>query len=175
MNDFKPGYKKSKNPTLPWSIPGSNYPDLSSGSIIRSTSNQYWCTLHVYKPVSWVCTHSHYMSTFTSCPTLRFVQHNYLNTNPFIENFLPTHRTKQYLLNHCDNCLAKNWIMSGPKLRNIILNWVLNQGRIYVANEYPTFERTMLMVGQKLTFPRQITLNVRQNLSVLIKNMQMSG
>ena len=50
-----------------------------------------------------------------------------------------------------------------------------NQGRIYVANEYPTFERTMLMVGQKLTFLRQITLNVRQNLSVLIKNMQMSG
>ena len=38
MNDWNPGYKNSKNPTLPWSIPGSNYPDLSSGSIIRSTS-----------------------------------------------------------------------------------------------------------------------------------------
>ena len=49
------------------------------------------------------------------------------------------------------------------------------QGRIYVANEYPTFERTMSMVGQKLTFSRQITLNVRQNLSVLMKNMQILG
>ena len=48
----------------------------------------------------------------------------------------------------------------------------LHQGRIYVANEYPTFARTMSMVGQKLTFSRQITLNVRQNLSVLMKNMQ---
>ena len=52
------------------------------------------------------------------------------------------------------------------------------QGRIYVASEYPTFERTMLIVsqkpGQKLTFLRQITLNVRQNLSVL-KNMQILG
>ena len=36
------------------------------------------------------------------------------------------------------------------------------QGRIYVANEYPTFARTMSMVGQKLTFSRQITLNVRK-------------
>ena len=41
MNDFNPGYKKSKNPTLPWSIPGSNYPDLSARSIIRSTSIYY--------------------------------------------------------------------------------------------------------------------------------------
>ena len=49
------------------------------------------------------------------------------------------------------------------------------QGRIYVANEYPTFARTMSMVGQKLTFLRQITLNVRQNLSVLMKNMQILG
>ena len=46
------------------------------------------------------------------------------------------------------------------------------QGRIYVVNEYPTFARTMSMVGQKLTFPRQITLNGRQNLSVGMKNMQ---
>ena len=43
------------------------------------------------------------------------------------------------------------------------------QGRIYVANEYPTFARTMPMVGQKLTFSRQITSNVRQNLFVLMK------
>ena len=49
------------------------------------------------------------------------------------------------------------------------------QGRIYVANEYPTFARTMSMVGQKLTFLRQITFNVRQNLSVLMKNMQNLG
>ena len=50
-----------------------------------------------------------------------------------------------------------------------------DQGRIHVANEYPTFARTMSMVGQKLTFSRQITLNVRQNLSVLMKNMQILG
>ena len=50
-----------------------------------------------------------------------------------------------------------------------------NQGRIYVANEYPTFARTMSMVGQKLTFLCQITLNVRENLSVLMKNMQILG
>ena len=49
------------------------------------------------------------------------------------------------------------------------------QGRIYVANEYSTFARTMSMVGQKLTFSRQITLNVRQNLSVLMTNMQNLG
>ena len=48
----------------------------------------------------------------------------------------------------------------------------LIQERIYVANEYPTFVRTMSMVGQKLTFSRQITSSVRQNLSVLMKNMQ---
>ena len=44
--------------------------------------------------------------------------------------------------------------------------------RIYVANEYTTFARTMSLVGQKLTFSCQISLNVRQNLSVLMKNMQ---
>ena len=33
----------------------------------------------------------------------------------------------------------------------------------------------MLMVGQKLTFSRQITLNLRQNLSVLMENMQILG
>ena len=31
------------------------------------------------------------------------------------------------------------------------------------------------MVGQKLTFSRQITLNVGQKLSVLMKNMQILG
>ena len=51
----------------------------------------------------------------------------------------------------------------------------LVQGRIYVANEYPTFAKTMWMVSQKLTFSRQITLNVRQNLSVLMKNVQILG
>ena len=49
------------------------------------------------------------------------------------------------------------------------------QWPIYVAKEYPTFARTMSMVGQKLTFSRQNTLNVRQNLSVLMKNMQILG
>ena len=49
------------------------------------------------------------------------------------------------------------------------------QGRIYVANEYPTSARTMSMVDQKPTFLRQITLNVRQNLSVLMKNTQILG
>ena len=51
----------------------------------------------------------------------------------------------------------------------------VTQGRIYVANEYPTFARTKPMVGQKLTFSRQITLNVRQNMSFLMKNMQILG
>mgnify|MGYP001802884679 CR=1 FL=1 len=54
-----------------------------------------------------------------------------------------------------------------------ILKWL--QGRIYVANEYPTFAKTMSMVSQKLTFLCQITFNVRQNLSVLMKNMQILG
>ena len=49
------------------------------------------------------------------------------------------------------------------------------QGRIYVANEHPTFARTKSMLGQKLTFSRQITLNVRQNMSFLMKNMQILG
>ena len=31
---------------------------------------------------------------------------------------------------------------------------VEQQGRIYVANEYPTFAKTMSMVSQKLTFSR---------------------
>ena len=39
MNNWNSGYKNSKNPILPWSTPGRNYPDLSSGSIIHSTSN----------------------------------------------------------------------------------------------------------------------------------------
>ena len=51
----------------------------------------------------------------------------------------------------------------------------LRQGRIYVANEYPTFARTMSLVSQKLTFSRQITLNVIQNLSVLMKKVQILG
>mgnify|MGYP001799902809 CR=1 FL=1 len=41
-----------------------------------------------------------------------------------------------------------------------------------LQNEHPTFARTMSMVGQKLTFMRQITLNVGHNLSVLMINMQ---
>ena len=40
------------------------------------------------------------------------------------------------------------------------------------ANEYPAVARTMLIVCQKHRISRQITLNRRQNLSVLIKNMQ---
>ena len=46
---------------------------------------------------------------------------------------------------------------------------------IYVANEYPNFAEIMSMVSQKLTLTRQITLNVRQNLSVLMENMQILG
>ena len=64
-------------------------------------------------------------------------------------------------------------LVAQSDLRN--LGCSCQQGRIYVANEYPTFARTMLMVGQKLTFTRQITLNVRQNLSVLMKHMQILG
>ena len=51
----------------------------------------------------------------------------------------------------------------------------LDQGRIYVANEYPTFARTMLIVCQKQWTSRQITLNRGQNLSVLMKNMPILG
>ena len=49
------------------------------------------------------------------------------------------------------------------------------QGRSYVANEHPTFARTMLIVCQKLGISLQITSNWRQNLSVLMKNMQILG
>ena len=56
-----------------------------------------------------------------------------------------------------------------------LLFYASTQGRIYVANEYPTFARTMSIVSQKLTFSRRITLNLRQNLSVLMKNMQILG
>ena len=37
------------------------------------------------------------------------------------------------------------------ELKIIIFVIDVTQGRIYVANEYPTFARTMSMVGQKLT------------------------
>ena len=47
-----------------------------------------------------------------------------------------------------DNVLALAW--SG------FIPYLTTQGRIYVANEYPTFTKTMLMVGQKLTFSHQI-------------------
>ena len=51
--------------------------------------------------------------------------------------------------------------------------WLLLQvsrrlGRIYVANENPTFVRTMLVVCQKLRTSGEIALNSRQNLSVSI-------
>ena len=46
------------------------------------------------------------------------------------------------------------------------------QWRINVANEYPTFARTKLIFCQKHMISRQITLKRRQNLSVLMKNMQ---
>ena len=49
------------------------------------------------------------------------------------------------------------------------------QGRIYVANEYPTVVRTILIVRQKLRISRQIILDRRQNVSVSIKNMQILG
>ena len=49
------------------------------------------------------------------------------------------------------------------------------QERIYVANEYPTVVRTMCIVCQKFRILRQIILNRRQNMSVLIKNMQILG
>ena len=37
------------------------------------------------------------------------------------------------------------------------------------------YSKSGSMVGQKLTFLRQILLNVRQNMSVLVKNMQILG
>ena len=49
------------------------------------------------------------------------------------------------------------------------------QGHIYVANEYPTFARTIFIVCQKLRISREITLNSTQNLSVLMKNMGILG
>ena len=58
---------------------------------------------------------------------------------------------------------------------NVWGNITIYQGRIYVANEYPTFAKTMSMVSQKLTFLRHITFGVRQNLSVLMKIMQILG
>ena len=63
-----------------------------------------------------------------------------------------------------------------PCLFNIvILCYSPRQGRIYVANEYPTFARTKSMVGHELTFLRQSALNVRQNMPFLVKNMQILG
>ena len=50
--------------------------------------------------------------------------------------------------------------------------WTSVQGRFYVANEYPTFVRTILIVCQDLKTLCEITLNSTQNLSVLLKNMQ---
>ena len=61
------------------------------------------------------------------------------------------------------------------KILYTVISYPVSQGRIYVAKQYPTFAKTMSMVGQKLTFLHQITLNVRQNLSVLLKNMQFLG
>ena len=52
-------------------------------------------------------------------------------------------------------------------------SWV--QGRIYVANDYPTFARTTLMVCQKIRISRQNSLNRRENLSIWMKNMQILG
>ena len=49
------------------------------------------------------------------------------------------------------------------------------QGRVYVANEYPTVVRTELIVCQKLRISCQIIFDRRQNVSDLIKNMQILG
>ena len=51
----------------------------------------------------------------------------------------------------------------------------LRQGHIYFANDYTNVVRAVLIVCQKLRISRQITLNRRQNLSVLIKNKQILG
>ena len=48
----------------------------------------------------------------------------------------------------------------------------MRQGRIDFANDYPTFARTMLIVGQKLMILRQITLKRVRNLPVFMKIMQ---
>ena len=70
--------------------------------------------------------------------------------------------------------LAEKLPSSFCNLHNHVVK-VWGQARINVANDYPTFESTTLVVVQKLTFSRQITLNVRQNLSVWMKNMQILG
>ena len=49
------------------------------------------------------------------------------------------------------------------------------QGRIYVANEYPAVARTMLIVCQKPRILRLNTLDWWQRLSVLMKKMQILG
>ena len=49
------------------------------------------------------------------------------------------------------------------------------QGRIYVANEYPTFARTIWIVCQKLGICIKITLDGRENLSIWMGNMQILG
>ena len=49
------------------------------------------------------------------------------------------------------------------------------QGRIYVAKEYPTFERTMLIFCQKRKILLKNTLIRRQKLSALMKNVQVLG
>ena len=65
------------------------------------------------------------------------------------------------------------WMNSKSQSERAIESYSLNiTNFIYVANEYPNFAEIMSMVSQKLTLTRQITLNVRQNLSVLMENMQ---
>ena len=44
-----------------------------------------------------------------------------------------------------------------------------------LQNEYPIFARTMLIVCQKLWILYQITLTRRQNLFILMENMQILG
>ena len=72
-------------------------------------------------------------------------------------------------------CVYKTIGLEAKKGSSIIFTEGRGQGRIYVANEYPTFVRTMLMVSQKQSFLHQITLNVRQNLSVLMKICKFQG
>ena len=50
-----------------------------------------------------------------------------------------------------------------------------DQGRIYVASEHPTCARTMFIVCDERRILCPITLNRRQNLSVLMKNMPILG
>ena len=49
------------------------------------------------------------------------------------------------------------------------------QGRIYVANKYPTFSRTIMIISQKQRILSRITLKRGQNQFVLMKNMQILG